>query len=727
MKKWIGLSALVCCLLTGNMALAADITVAEGETKDLGENVQIATGEKFTNNGTAASQGMTVAGTFDNTSTGIVTNTGTITIDKGVFKNAGTIHTDKLDILGGSHPNVIFTGGTINAKDSIIYRGTQTNNFGVSLNDTVLDTPLLTIQGDAEGHQIGLSVVSSDNLKNVDRVDVISEGGKTGLIISGSDVNITSEVHLTGDAKNQDARIEVYDGASASFDTVYSDGGRTKIQANNASSVSVDNIIVSGTEEKTGNLSLQTNSGKDQYATFTLQNITVGDNALFKTCVYGDNAGAHIIGENININLGTNATADFGAVSSADWHGKKINFDANKLTVNVNGTGSHVYLSDVSKIENKNITVIGDASQWTGNAQKDLTNLAGVVTRVTDTADTADTGNPYYTTSAVSGATVQQNGGEIDDGYKGIVGSAEGGQAVVNHIQVIKNANVYGIAENNALSLMTWRSQMDDLNKRMGELRSGHGERGLWVRMVRGESEYGSIKNQYNTYQLGYDEKLGADSSWTVGGAVSYTDGDSSYSTGSAENTHKGFALYGTKLNDDGSFLDIIAKYANIDNDFRTTIGKGSFDSDAYSASVEYGKRFTKDNGFWFEPQVQLSYGTVSSADYSIGNVKVNQDGVDSLVGRLGFGIGKNIERGNVYLRASYLYDFDGETSVSYTGKEGTTRTLEQDFGGGWWEVGVGTNISLSDATYLYLDVERTFGGDIDTPWQWNAGVRWSF
>ena len=55
------------------------------------------------------------------------------------------------------------------------------------------------------------------------------------------------------------------------------------------------------------------------------------------------------------------------------------------------------------------------------------------------------------------------------------------------------------------------------------------------------------------------------------------------------------------------------------------------------------------------------------------------------------------------------------------------TASFKQDLGGGWWEVGVGTNLNLSDATHLYFDVEKTYGGNVATPWQWNAGVRWSF
>lgn len=99
---------------------------------------------------------------------------------------------------------------------------------------------------------------------------------------------------------------------------------------------------------------------------------------------------------------------------------------------------------------------------------------------------------------------------------------------------------------------------------------------------------------------------------------------------------------------------------------------------------------------------------------------------MESLVGRVGFSLGKDIKQGNVYVKASYLYDFDGETNANYSYK-GVNRDFEQDLGGGWFEVGVGTNYNLSDATYLYLDVEKTYGGDVATPWQWNAGIRYSF
>ncbi len=292
--------------------------------------------------------------------------------------------------------------------------------------------------------------------------------------------------------------------------------------------------------------------------------------------------------------------------------------------------------------------------------------------------------------------------------------------------EVIKNEGNTGISDISSVALMAWRAETNDMNKRLGELRNANGEHGVWVRIVRGESEYNSVKNQYNQYQLGYDEKLSVDKSWTVGMALSYTDAESSFSQGSGENTHKGLAIYGSKLNDDGSFIDLIAKYSRLEHDFDLGTAKGDYDTNGYSVSAEYGKRFQQGNGLWIEPQVELTYGQVDSATYMVGGRTVNQDAMESLVGRVGFSLGKDISKGNVYARASYLYDFEGETEARFA-KDISGQTFEQDLGGGWWEVGVGANINLSKATYIYADVEKAFGGEVDTNWQWNLGVRYSF
>lgn len=291
------------------------------------------------------------------------------------------------------------------------------------------------------------------------------------------------------------------------------------------------------------------------------------------------------------------------------------------------------------------------------------------------------------------------------------------------------NKTNVAIASLAAMNLMTWRQENNDMYKRLGELRDSKGQQGLWVRMVRGQIKYGvrSMKNQYSYYQVGWDTKVG--SNWTVGAAYSKTDGTTSFYRGTADNDHDGAAIYGSYLADDGSFIDLIAKYIHIDTDYETFHGAGSasYDNDAFSVSAEYGKRFHGKGGLWIEPQAELTYGRVSAADFLTKNgVKVYSDSAGSLVGRLGMVLGRDIKAGHLYAKASYLYDFDGDTITNMTYK-GAKERFSDDIGGGWWEVGIGANLNLNKATYLYIDAEKTCGGNVAAPWQWSLGVRYSF
>lgn len=416
-----------------------------------------------------------------------------------------------------------------------------------------------------------------------------------------------------------------------------------------------------------------------------------------------------------------NLTANDGIINLNNMKDQELkieNLSGESLNVNVASADNKLSITE-SKAENTALTVSATgnyAEQLVqNNVNESLQNLANQVVDSTGENEKSAATDLYVAETAVAGAITAEVG--------------EDGTLLANTVNEKVNTSNDAISNMANIALMAWRAENNDMNKRLGELRDSKGEHGIWARMVRGEGTYESIKNQYNTYQLGYDEKLSTNPNWTVGAALSYTEGESSFNGGSGENKHTGFAVYGSYLNDDGSFIDLIAKYARLDHDFDVNGGAGSgdYDTNGYSVSAEYGKRFTQDNGMWIEPQVELTYGKIGSANYTTDNgVSVRQDGMDSLVGRVGFALGKDFKQGNAYVRASYLYDFDGETDMTFS-KNGVIRGFEQDHGGGWWEVGVGTNINLSDATHLYMDVEKTYGGDIATPWQWNVGVRYSF
>lgn len=402
-----------------------------------------------------------------------------------------------------------------------------------------------------------------------------------------------------------------------------------------------------------------------------------------------------------------------------------INLQGENQEVNVvtlTGAGGTV---NTNSLNNKmTIDTVADSTSVTVNGSGEIADaIYGGDATAQDLADVVTTGTVESEKSAASQITT-------DEGIiAGKITADVNADGEITNTVYAKNTTNVGLSNLAAINLMTWRQENNDMNKRLGELRDSKGEHGVWARMVRGEAEYESIKNQYNYYQVGYDEKLSTDPNWTVGMFLTRTEGNSTFRTGSAENNHTGVGVYGSYLKDDGSFIDLVAKYARIDSDFNANggVGSGDYNTNGYSVSAEYGKRFEQGNGFWIEPQVELTYGTVGAVDYTTGNgAKVRQEGMDSLVGRVGFSLGKDIKAGNIYARASYLYDFDGETEVTMS-RGGISDVYEQDLGGGWFEVGVGTNINLSDATHLYFDVEKTYGGDVATPWQWSAGIRYSF
>lgn len=413
------------------------------------------------------------------------------------------------------------------------------------------------------------------------------------------------------------------------------------------------------------------------------------------------------------------------ALNSLKLNNGVVNLDSDKLDANspvkvekISGNGTIT----TNSLDNK--LVIDDKAAGTklkveGSGEIGDKILAGKAT-LEDLAGTAKVGD-----KTASDVVETQDGiiaGKMfaKVGTDGTIDASTVKRAIQQHNQAVSSmAN---------LSLMTWRQENNDMNKRLGEVRASEGSQGVWARMARGQSKYGAqgIKNQYNYYQLGYDSKISDD--WILGGAFTYTDGDSSYINGSGTNKHTGFAVYGSNLREDGSFIDLIAKYAHMKNDFDVNggVGSGDYSTNGLSFSAEYGKRFHQES-YWIEPQAELTYGRVSSADFMTKNgASVHQDSMDSLVGRLGFSLGKDIKQGNVYVRASYLYDFQGDTSVTMS-KGGAATPFKTDLGGGWWEFGVGTNLDLGHDTHFYLDVETTAGGDVDTPWQWNAGVRYSF
>lgn len=299
--------------------------------------------------------------------------------------------------------------------------------------------------------------------------------------------------------------------------------------------------------------------------------------------------------------------------------------------------------------------------------------------------------------------------------------------------------SVNTILSANALNYHTWRTENDKLLQRMGELRhNGEEAKGAWFRVKGSKIGRGGkfgFDNKYTAYELGYDEvaKRTVDKTRYQGAAISYTDGSSSYSRGSGGNSSKAISFYNTEIGSKGHYLDLVLKISNMDNDFTvydTNSNKitGDFNNTGVALSAEYGRKNALKNGWYIEPQAQFTLGYLGGDCYTASNgIEVNQSGIKSAVGRVGFNIGKAIgSKGIIYAKANLLHEFGGSYNVTMTDSSGRVN-VSDSFNDTWFEYGIGAAFASGKNSHVYFDIERSSGSDFTKDWLWNIGARWSF
>lgn len=306
------------------------------------------------------------------------------------------------------------------------------------------------------------------------------------------------------------------------------------------------------------------------------------------------------------------------------------------------------------------------------------------------------------------------------------------GKVVEGSTKQVENTKLSSYSSINAMSLVQWRNEINHLTKRLGDIRASESTIGAWARVYGGSSEWGSnpeVDMDHTTIQVGGDYRVNPN--WIVGAAFSYTDSDAESSNGFADGESYSLAAYATYLADNGSFLDMIARYGYLKNDI--TAGNMALETknNAFSLSVEGGHqfRFIEDRAY-IEPQIELTYGFVAGDDSNASNgVRIEQDDYQNLITRVGVRAGFDFpeKAGTFYATLSYSYDFLGDADGTASNSTAGSVALTEDLGGGWVTYGVGAQFRLGDNAFAYGELERTSGGDIDNPYLFNVGLRWNF
>ena len=296
---------------------------------------------------------------------------------------------------------------------------------------------------------------------------------------------------------------------------------------------------------------------------------------------------------------------------------------------------------------------------------------------------------------------------------------------------------VSGVKSALASSMMQMKADTNDLQRRLGDVRLNSDKHGVWGKYIGGKSKITDdvyVNQTYNMAQVGYDTLRG---DWTVGGALLYGTSNNDYALGSGSGKTTGLAVYGAKQFKDGRYLDVIGKVNRLKNDFtvRNTLGttlSGDYRNTGASLSVEYGKHIKKDNGFYIDPNAELTFSRLSGESFDArtntgSTVHIDSDAVNSVIGRIGVGIGKESKNSNIFLKAALAHEFSGKMNATYSMASEPTTGSEVNLKDTWLDLELGGSWSIRPNTYVYGTFTKNFGATVDNSYRIDAGIRHNF
>ena len=632
----------------------------------------------------------------------------------GVNYKHGT-HSIQTNVIDGVGP------GTPGANVGISNRGTL--NVGADVDSFNLS--VVGVGGDA-------SVVVGPTGSQYASIGVITDKFEGDNPVEGTDYN--SHTNLL--AKN--VNISVSDGNTDANDA--SIGGiliqNGTLQTSNQTQLNMS--VSSATTGAVHGLVAEAGSDVDVLGNATIK--LDADNAIETTALKADNGGNVLLAGASNEIVGditVNNQSEMSFEKGATTVSGEIVFDE---TSQLNMASSSIELTSGSSMDVKgvlqsrkgqillneatprvvNISMLSEDSSLEAIATSQLNDKLGSDIEAFSKAVNIDNGAEGTKLSMREGLTADAVEGEL---------SSDGS---LNKDTVVKTKNTLmqsSLELASAAPLALNRIMMNDVRKRLGDIRTSNGTHGAWARYDGGKfSGDGGLENDFHTIQVGIDTVPTADAP-RMGVAFSYTDSDAEYARGSADMKAYSLAMYSTWMGDNGQFFDLIGRMGTADTDMVVDgQHKGSMDNVALSMSGEFGWRFDVTNSIYVEPQVEATYTYVNEDSLSLSTANYDVDAVHSLLGRIGFAAGMKCpsDYGNVYVRASAVHEFLGDSKITGV-NAGNTNVYEIDGKDTWFEYGIGANFNITKSTYMWADVERTTGGALDEDWRATVGVRYAW
>lgn len=618
--------------------------------------------------------------------------------DRSLFEGNITLnHNSTMDIRSR------FTGG-IEAYDSAV---------SITSPDVLLTTPS-TFAGSSltvhdGGHLTAQNGLFSDGHIKTDKEGTVTLSGtpvKDTANHYGPTVYLTDGYDLTGD----NAALEITHGAHVSGD----------IHASAASTVTIGS--------DTAAVLASTGTTASTFASSLLE----GYNAAFNGAMTGGRADVSM--HNALWTLGGDS-----AIHSLTTRNSRISSEGDRtfrtLTINkLDATGSDFVLrTDLKNADKINVTEKATGSDNSLNvsfmknpAQGQSLNIPLVTAPAGTSAEVFKAGTQVTGFSRVTPTLHVDTSGNstkwILDGFR-----AEADKAAAAKADSFLDAGY-----------KNFMTEVNNLNKRMGDLRDTSGDAGAWARIMNGAgSADGGYSDNYTHVQVGFDKKHELDGvALFTGVTMTYTDSSADSHAFSGKTKSVGGGLYASALFNSGAYIDLIGKYIHHDNDYTGNfagLGTKNYDTHSWYAGAETGYRYHLTEDTFIEPQAELVYGAVSGKTFrwKDGNMDLSMKNKDfsPLIGRTGVELGKtfNGKDWSVTARVGTSWQFDllnnGETVLRDTSGEKRMKGEKDNR----MLFNVGMNAQIKDNMRIGLEFEKSAFGKYNVNNAINANFRYMF
>lgn len=692
------------------------------------------------------------------TSVGITNTNGQLIVNGDVYTNRVAMTNGNVTINGSLELNggwFMVTGDgddVLQAKDVVI-RGSGT----VYGSEIKVDTLTIDGVGAEKARLFTVAYENQDALTNLGKLSVktlVLDGNvnfqhhdkKNSLEIEKVVLNTTSQNYFQtyGGMKlgmlevGGDARIDGYAKTQGEFWDIPIE--IEAVQVKKDASLTFSNTVGTGNSEATigtvvleDGASFQNAAFKDDGTTLRLGYQLSVDNLSAKNATITTIDGTTTLGANnglVQLSGILNESNEGRTIlnlnsAEANWivtgESKLAELNTKGGTTDISQTVDSVHVTDLAGTG----TVIMDA---TGNNKLVVSNTAegsSLIAKASKTADDVTIGEASSMVDRLEG--VANKTGLVDEGmYQGAITVDGSGNASQSKNDLM--ADTLELTSASTLNLN--RILMNDVRKRLGDIRSVGATNSVWTRYDGGKLSGDGTTNKFNTLHIGGDMTPFADNAVRMGVSASYTKGDVDYTRGSSDLDAYSLAAYGTWMADNGLFADVIARVAKSKSDMKVDgVYKGDLNNTAYSLSGEMGWRIDFNDMFYAEPQVEATYTYINSDKMTLkGNGEAYHyaiDSFDSLMGRVGVlaGMKCSAQKGDLYVRASMVHEFLGDATIN----GGNITKFENDGKDTWVEYGIGANFNVMKNAYIWADVERTAGANVEEDWRGTVGVRYAF